>query len=133
LQHTRGDPVDAILCAHCDRIAHPECREREHERTGTLFEQGVLDDGPQAWRVLLWETGMGNERAAVAAERGIELVDPEVVLLIGIAGGIKAVRLGDLVVANKVYQYEYGKQEATFKTRPEVNHRGIACSSVPSR
>jgi len=113
-----------------------DCEEVEHGRTGTLFERGYFDAGENAWQVLLGETGMGNERAAVIAERGIELADPEVVLFVGIAGGIKGVALGDLVVPNKVYQYEYGKDEGGFKPRPEVNqpsHRALERAKAVAR
>lgn len=133
---SRGQPrpIGAALVLTALPEEHAAVRTRltglqsiEHERTGGLFEQGLFDAGAHGWRVLLCETGMGNERAAVAAERGIELARPEIALFVGIAGGIKDVALGDLVVPDKVYQYEYGKvegdsrQEPAFKTRPEVN------------
>lgn len=63
---------------------------------------------------------MGNETAAVEADRAVEHVRPEAVLFVGIAGGRKDVEIGDVVVASRVYGYESGKDEA-HGLRPRPN------------
>ena len=96
-----------------------DTREKIHE--GTIYELGHFQSGDQSWEVAIAEIGMSNPIAASAAERAIACFKPQLVLFVGVAGGLKYVQLGDVVAANKVYGLEYGKVEDTgFKTRPSV-------------
>src|SRR5258708_8349583 len=94
-----------------------DTREKVHE--GTIYELGRFQSGDQSWEVAIAEIGMGSAGAASAAERAVAYFKPQLVLFVGVAGGLKDVQLGDVVAANKVYGLEYGKVEDTgFKTRP---------------
>ncbi len=96
-----------------------DTREKVHE--GTIYELGQFQSGDQSWEVAIAEIGMGNAGAASAAERAVAYFKPQLVLFVGVAGGLKDVQLGDVVAANKVYGFEYGKvEDSGFKTRPSV-------------
>lgn len=90
---------------------------REETVKNTVFHVGQFEE----WEVAVAECGQGNVRAAAVIERGIDYFNPEVACFVGVAGGVKDVVIGDVVVATKVYAYERGKAEAKgFHPRVEV-------------
>lgn len=102
-------------------IAHlQKLREEMHPR-GTVYEVGEFTgaDGTQ-WEVCVVETGMGNPGAATETERAVSHFNPEIAIFVGVAGGLKDVAIGDVVVATKVYGYESGKAQREFLFRPNV-------------
>ncbi|MEM9485302.1 MAG: 5'-methylthioadenosine/S-adenosylhomocysteine nucleosidase, partial [Cyanobacteria bacterium P01_F01_bin.116] len=93
--------------------------EVEHP-AGNIYEQGTFTANGRTWDIGIAEVGMGDSVAALETERVISFFDPQVILFVGVAGGIKDVRLGDVVAATKVYNYEYGKAKAEFESRSEL-------------
>ncbi len=88
---------------------------------GTIYEIGsFVGDKNTDWQVCLAEIGVGNPGAAAEAERAIAYFAPEVMLLVGVAGGIKDVQIGDVVVGTKIYGYESGKAARAFQIRSTV-------------
>lgn len=109
--------VRELLCDLRDEV-HPN---------GTVYESGRFSDSNGTWRVGIAEIGAGNDGAALEAERAIQHFSPSVILFVGVAGGIKDVRLGDVVVATKVYGYEAGKANGPrFLPRPSVGETAYA-------
>jgi len=96
-------------------------REATHPQ-GTVYEIGTFsgEDG-SVWEICLAETGAGNTNAAREAERALGYFRPHVAMFIGVAGGLKDVSIGDVVIATKIYGYESGKAESEFHGRPEVH------------
>jgi nucleoside phosphorylase/HEAT repeat protein len=92
-----------------------------HSSRGVPYESGEF-----VGRYSEWNTGIvqlveaGNEEAALATQEAMGVFKPELMLFVGVAGGIKDVALGDVVVATKVYGYEYGVAKRQFETRPDV-------------
>ncbi|MGC5344839.1 hypothetical protein [Streptomyces sp. DT171] len=93
--------------------------ERIDHESGTIFERGRIPG--TNWEVYLARVGQGNQGAAILTERAIQMIRPDAVFFTGIAGSMKHdVALGDVIVATRVFAYHGGKQEETFKTRPET-------------
>jgi nucleoside phosphorylase len=85
--------------------------------SGTVFFRGKVE----GWNVVVAEIGPGNVGAAAIGTRAIDYYKPAVALFVGVAGGVKDVKIGDVVVATKVYGYESGKDQTMgFKPRPDV-------------
>jgi nucleoside phosphorylase len=95
------------------------CEEVHSE--GTIYEQGIFSTSARAWNIVITQIGMGNPGAAFEVERAIQHFCPDVILFVGVAGGLKDVQLGDVVAATKVYAYESGKVKDVFQPRPEVD------------
>lgn len=108
-------PVEyGSIRAHITQI-----RTEKHEK-GNIYERGVFSGGNFLWDVGIVEVGAGNAPTAVQTERAINHFKPILILFVGVAGGLKDVRLGDVVVATKVYGYDAGKANEAFQPRPEV-------------
>lgn len=101
--------------------AHLADLREEEDAVGTVYEVGTFGSGESQWNVCLSEVGAGNVAAATLVERSLVHFRPTVAFFVGVAGGIKDVAIGDVVVATKVYGYESGKEEMRgFLPRPGV-------------
>jgi nucleoside phosphorylase len=87
---------------------------------GTVYTSGRYESPTSKWTVHTVLIGAGGDSAAVEAERAINHFGPEVALFVGVAGGIKDVSLGDVVVATDIYGYEAGKATDSFIARAHV-------------
>ncbi len=81
----------------------------ERVEHGTIYDVGTFLGRHATWTVAITEIGPGNVTAAAEVERAVRVFGPELVLLVGVAGGRKDVALGDVVAADAVYDYETGK------------------------
>ena len=102
---------------HPHQVRHP---------LGNVYEQGTFAANGQEWQVGIVQTGAGDSKSALQTERAISHFEPDVVLFVGVAGGLKDVEIGDVVASTKVYGYESGKAEQEFKPRPEFGLSGFS-------
>ncbi|GAA4661770.1 5'-methylthioadenosine/S-adenosylhomocysteine nucleosidase family protein [Streptomyces youssoufiensis] len=94
---------------------------RENELPhGTLADVGRVPG--LNWGVALVETGPTNTGAALVTQPANEYFDAAAVLFVGVAGALTGdVRLGDVVVARKVYGYHGGRESVDgFAARPDA-------------
>jgi len=87
---------------------------------GNVYEQGTFTER-QTWIVGIAQIGAGNTQVSLEVERAIEYFKPDIILFVGVAGGIKGVELGDVVSPSQVYYYGSGVAAETFLPRPKVN------------
>ncbi|MFB9297325.1 hypothetical protein [Kibdelosporangium philippinense] len=107
-----------VICAALDVEylavrAHLDGPFTEREERGTLYEIGTFLTDHGHWTVALAQSGAGNTQAGVEVERAVAVFQPQLVLFVGVVGGRKDVTLGDVVIADHVYDYESGKDTAT--------------------
>ncbi len=84
---------------------------------------GIYKGRHNSLNIATCQTGSGNSVIALATEKAIHQVKPDIVILAGVAGGVKDVAIGDVVVGTKFYGYDSGKEtEAGFVVRPEAGY-----------
>lgn len=85
----------------------------------TFCRTGRVTIGSRTLDVALVEVGVGGLDAALNTGDAVRELKPELVLFVGVAGGVKDVALGDIVIASKVHFYETGKvTKGKFLPRP---------------
>lgn len=128
------DPVVVLTALNVEyravRSLLADLRVKRHT-AGTIFEEGRLRDCQTP--VVIAVTGEGNLSAAVVAERANAEFRPRALLFAGVAGGLKdELRLGDVVVASRIYGYHGGSvTDEGFSARPrswEASHSLIQVS-----
>ena len=84
---------------------------------GTRYEAGSFKNA----RIVILETGAGNVEAAIEVETAISRYAARYLFFVGVAGGLKDVKIGDVVAATKIYSYESGKSGDEFLARPKMS------------
>lgn len=85
----------------------------KHPSTGSIYNEGKFNENV----ILIVETGAGNVRSADETGRAIEFFKPHYVFFVGVAGGLKDVKIGDVVASSKVIGFEMGKDDTEFRPR----------------
>jgi nucleoside phosphorylase len=95
---------------------------------GSVYFKGILACGEERencareWEIVLPMPGeAGNVISGVRTNRVINMLDPDVILFVGCAGGIPGkVNPYDVVVGSRIYYYEPGKVDGDFFPRPDL-------------
>lgn len=112
--------VTALEDEHLAMLELLENPQRHRHASGTIFTVGGVPGSRGV--AALAAIGSGNQTAAVITERAVTEFRPEAVFVVGIAGALHDdLRLGDVVVATKVYGYHGGTAESdAFRARPQA-------------
>jgi nucleoside phosphorylase len=113
---TKALIVTALPVERAAVVRHLSDSRQERHSTGTEYLIAKF----LSWQVCVVQVTPGNSSAALETERAVRHFDPDVALFVGIAGGVKDVKLGDVVVATKIYGYEGGADRKHFQPRPEA-------------
>lgn len=86
-----------------------------------LYIQGDFQGKHQKFNITVVVTGSNNSLISNVVERSLSQFPSSMAILLGIAGGVKDVGIGDVVIGTKSYGYESGKEKASgFVVRPQV-------------
>src|SRR6185503_2346793 len=107
--------VTAIPIERAEVVGRLSDVTSERHPEGTTYSRGKF----LSFDALVVESGAGNALAAIETERAVQFFQPELALFVGVAGGVKDVAIGDVVVATRVYGYERGVDATTFVPRPD--------------
>jgi len=100
-------------------VKHLKRERKSLIKNAAAYETGTFVGEHHTYAVVVREPGMKNVDMALATERAILAFQPQIVLLVGIAGGVKDVKIGDVVVASSAFNYESGKETGDgFLARP---------------
>ncbi|SDE31320.1 5'-methylthioadenosine/S-adenosylhomocysteine nucleosidase [Glycomyces harbinensis] len=111
-------PIDVERRAVLELLSGTELTE--HDRDGIIYRTAEFEGRHGDWNLVLAMTGRGNERAAAAVEHALSTWRPQLLILCGVAGGLRDAQVGDVVAATKVYGYESGQDtDEGLRSRPE--------------
>src|SRR5436309_2538022 len=102
----RSQPLRAVIFTAIPAeykavLAHLKHVQEETHPRGTIYSRGTFSSVAQSWDVVLVEIGAGNTGATLEGERAVSRFQPDVILFVGVAGGLKDVQVGDIVAATK--------------------------------
>lgn len=104
-----------------------------HPETNTDYYIGKLTINGEDHEVALGRTDQTNVNAGIETERAITYLKPDYLFFLGVAGGLKDVHIGDVVIAKDVYGYERGKAvKMGFLPRPNFGFSSYEMERIAS-
>lgn len=91
----------------------------EHPDSKTIYKVGQYISNGSRLQIVVGRTNQTNINAAIETERVIKHFNPTYLFFVGVAGGLKDVSVGDIVIGTDVIGYERGKAKEEFLSRPQ--------------
>lgn len=95
--------------------------EMGNQHSWVIGEIDAPDFGVPYTVVLAMSPRPGSNAAVIVTKNTLQTFDPRCVLVVGIAGGLGDLQLGDVVVADRICAYEYGKIGTEFFPRDDLD------------
>lgn len=90
-----------------------------HPNSKTIYKVGNYISDKSKLQIVVGRTNQTNINAAIETERVIQHFNPTYLFFLGVAGGLKDVNVGDIVIGTDVIGYERGKEKEEFFSRPQ--------------
>ena len=85
------------------------------------FDLGQMDGLDFIWNVAVIGPNGDAKSFEIKTHEALRVLKPKYILLAGVAGGIKDVKIGDILIGTKAYGYESGKEtNEGFVARPDA-------------
>jgi adenosylhomocysteine nucleosidase len=91
----------------------------EHPISKTIYKVGSYISEESKLQIVVGRTNQTNLNAAIETEKVIQHFNPTYLFFLGVAGGLKDVNVGDVVIGTDVIGYERGKEKEEFFSRPQ--------------
>jgi nucleoside phosphorylase len=114
------EEYDAVLAC---LDSHQPYQATEEVPNQYAWQYGEVKTGGrgQIYRVVVGMAGQaGTASGVLATLETARVFEPRYVVLVGIAGGLKGAAKGDVVVADTIWGYEYGKIDGGFQPRQNL-------------
>ncbi|MGK0363587.1 MAG: nucleoside phosphorylase [Saprospiraceae bacterium] len=95
------------------------------------YEKGNVAMETDDWNIAIFEIGKYIANVQSKTQQILSELSPQYAFLVGVAGGIRDVQIGDIVIGTKAYCYEYGKTEKSgFKSSPAVKDFSVSLVEI---
>jgi nucleoside phosphorylase len=91
----------------------------EHPESKTQYKFGEFTSSGDNLQIAVGRTNQTNVEAGIETERIIRYFNPDYIFFVGVAGGLKDVKIGDIVIGTEVYGYEKAKVGKDYLSRPQ--------------
>jgi nucleoside phosphorylase len=91
----------------------------EHPITKTQYKIGNYFSNGSNLEIVVGRTNQTNVNAAIETERMIQHFNPSFIFFVGVAGGLKDVKIGDVVIGADVFGFEGAKAGNQLFPRPK--------------
>ena len=131
--HTAPGELD-VLIVTAIKVERNAVRRHLSNRKSRRAKHATVDVGEfegieRVLRVGVIEVGPGNIKAASLTTMVVSAAEPEVVLMVGVAGGVKDLDIGDVVASSKVYWVEAGKSETDHEA-PRTDYGPVSSELI---